>query len=150
VLFRVGVGPNPDMAETVGWDQYVKTVADVARSLPTDQRGNTIVAASNYGEAGSLYLARQAGGAEGQVLPPVYSGSNAFWYWGPPPESATAAIVVGDVPPEQLSRYFSSCTLRARLSSPPGVDNDEAGAAVRYCTGRTASWAVLWPQVNSL
>ena len=150
VLFRVGVGPNPDMAETVGWDQYVKTVADVARSLPTDQRGHTIVAASNYGEAGSLYLARQAGGAEGQVLPPVYSGSNAFWYWGPPPESATAAIVVGDVPPEQLSRYFSSCTLRARLSSPPGVDNDEAGAAVRYCTGRTASWAVLWPQVNSL
>jgi hypothetical protein len=150
VLFRIGTGPNPDMAETVGWDQYVTTVADVARSLPADQRAQTIVTASNYGEAGSLYLARQAGGADGRVLPPVYSGSNAFWYWGPPPESATNAIVVGSVPPEQLARFFTSCTLRARLTSPAGVDNDEADAPVRFCTGRTASWAAVWPRVNSL
>ena len=150
VLFRIGTGPNPDMAETVGWNHYVSTVADVARSLPPSERARTIVATSNYGEAGSMYLARQAGGTDGRVLPPIYSGSNAFWYWGPPPESATNAIVVGDVPPEQLAHFFSSCTQRARLTSPPGVDNDEAGAPVRYCTGRTASWAAVWPKVNSL
>ncbi|MDQ2850419.1 MAG: glycosyltransferase family 39 protein [Actinomycetota bacterium] len=146
-LFTVGMGPNPDMGETVGWDGYVRTVNTVTAALPPGQLAHTVVLASNYGEAGALSLARASGNTP---LPPVYSGDNAFWYWGPPPESATDAVVVGDFPAAQLRTWYATCTLRARLHSPPGVDNSEDGAPVQWCTGRTMSWTRLWPQVNTL
>ena len=142
-LFRVGMGPNPDMGETVGWDGYVATVADVARALPAADSGHTVILTQNYGEAGALTLAR----ATHPDLPPVYSGHDAFFYWGPPAESATTTIVVGKFPP-QLARAFSGCTVAALLTSPAGVDNGEKGAPVRVCTARTAPWAVLWPQLR--
>ena len=148
-LFKVAMGPNPDMGETVGWDGYIRTVASVAATIPAGQATHTIILASNYGEAGALYLARQGDRSAAQ-LPPVYSGHNAFWAWGPPPESATDAIVVGDIPAAHLRSWYTNCTLRTRLHSPRGVDNDEAGAPVRWCTGRTRPWSQLWPQVKTL
>ncbi len=146
-LFKVGMGPNPDMGETVGWDAYTRTVSTVSTATPAGRQSHTIVLASNYGEAGALYLARAGGNTP---LAPVYSGDNAFWYWGPPPESATDAIVVGDFPAAQLRTWYATCTLRARLHSPPGVDNSEDAAPVQWCTGRTSSWTVLWPHVKKL
>lgn len=148
-LFKVAMGPNPDMGETVGWNGYIHTVSTVAATIPAAQATHTIVLASNYGEAGALYLARR-GDHPATDIPPVYSGDNAFWSWGPPPESAINAIVVGDFPAHQLSSWYTACTLRARLHSPPGVNNDEAGEPVRWCTGRTSSWTHLWPQVKTL
>jgi Dolichyl-phosphate-mannose-protein mannosyltransferase len=148
-LFKVGMGPNPDMGETVGWNGYIETVRTVAAAIPGQQAQQTIILASNYGEAGALYLARRAEPASSK-LPPVYSGNNAFWSWGPPPESATNAIVVGDFPADQLRSWYSSCTVQARLQSPPGVDNDEDGEPVRWCTGRISSWTHLWPQIKTL
>lgn len=148
-LFGVGMGPNPDMGETVGWNGYVQTVRTVAAAIPAGQASHTIVLASNYGEAGALYLARR-GAHPAADIPPVYSGHNAFWSWGPPPESATDAIVVGDFSAADLGSLYATCTVRARLHSPPGVDNDEAGQPVRWCTGRTAPWKQLWPHVKKL
>lgn len=147
--FQVGKGPNPDMGETVGWNGYIHTVSTVATSIPAAQASHTIVLASNYGEAGAFYLARRAD-HPGTDMPPVYSGHNAFWYWGPPPESMTSAIVVGDFPIGLLESWYTTCTLRARLDSPRGVANDEAGKPVRWCTGRTSPWTHLWPQVKRL
>lgn len=148
-LFEVGVGANPDMGETVGWNDYIHTVSAVAASIPTAQAAHTIILASNYGEAGALYLARR-GDHPATDLPPVYSGHNAFWSWGPPAESATNAIVVGDFSTTDLRSWYAHCTLRAHLHSPPGVDNEEAGEPVRWCTGRTRPWTRLWPQVKKL
>jgi hypothetical protein len=148
-LFKVAMGPNPDMGETVGWNGYIHTVSSVAAAIPAGQAKHTIVLASNYGEAGALYLARR-GEHPIADLPPVYSGDNAFWSWGPPPESATNAILVGDFSATHLRDWYASCTLQARLHSPTGVDNDEAGEPVRWCTGRTATWTQLWPHVKTL
>ncbi|MEP7178921.1 MAG: glycosyltransferase family 39 protein [Pseudonocardiales bacterium] len=147
--YKIGIGPNPDMGETVGWDSYIHTLSTVAAAIPAGQASHTIVLARNYGEAGALYLAGR-GDHWAAELPPVYSGNNAFWYWGPPPESATDAIVVGEFPAAQLHAWYTTCTLRARLHSPPGVENDEAGEPVSWCTGRTSSWTRLWPHVKRL
>ncbi|MEO8750760.1 MAG: glycosyltransferase family 39 protein [Allobranchiibius sp.] len=147
--FQVGMGPNPDMGETVGWNGYIHTVSAVAAAIPAGRVSQTIILASNYGEAGALYLARRAHHLAADI-PPVYSGNNAFWAWGPPPDWATDAIVVGDFPATQLRTWYTACTLRAQLNSPPGVNNDEAGEPVRWCTGRTSSWTQLWPQVKTL
>jgi len=148
-LFNVAMGTNPDMGETVGWNGYIESVSTVAAAIPTGEASHTVVLASNYGEAGALYLARR-GGHPATSIPPVYSGHNAFWSWGPPPESATDAIVVGDFSTARLHSWFATCTLRAQLLSPPGVENDEAGEPVRWCTGRTRTWTDLWPEVKNL
>lgn len=147
--FEVGMGVNPDMGETAGWEGYIAAVSTVAAAVPAGQAKHTIVLARNYGEAGALYLARSTDYPTTQI-PPVYSGHNGFWYWGPPPESATNAIVVGEFSTTQLRSWYATCTVRDRLRSPPGVDNEEAGQPVRWCTGRTASWAELWPQIKRL
>lgn len=148
--FQVAVAVNPDTAETVGWNGYIHTVADVARSLPAVQHGTAVIITSNYGEAGALALARRQGTPDGRALPPVYSGHNGFGSWGPPPDTARTVIAVGDLAPADLADWFGSCRTAAHLMSPPGVDNEEAGAPVRVCTGRRGSWAALWPRIRHL
>jgi hypothetical protein len=149
-LFQAEVAVNPDGAETVGWNGYLHTVAGVARSLPAGPRGTAVIIASNYGEAGSLTLARREHTPDGQALPPVYSGHNGFGLWGPPPASANTVIAVGDFSESNLSTWFRSCRMVTHLTSPAGVDNQEAGAPVRICVGLRRSWTTLWPSIRVL
>jgi hypothetical protein len=149
-IYQIAAAANPDAGETVGWDGYIATVRDIAATLPPGQRGSAIILAANYGEAGALTRARRRSAADAAVLPPVYSGHNAFAEWGPPPESATTAIVVGEFDPQQLQSWFSQCQQVAHLTSPPGVDNEEDGAPIQICTGRQRPWAELWPAVRRL
>ncbi len=148
--FQVAASVNPDGAETVGWPAYVDTVRQVAAALDPGQRSRTVVVTANYGEAGAIARARRSNPADAAVLPPVYSGHNAFADWGPPPESADTVILVGDLAPAALERWFARCDVVAQLTSPPGVDNEEAGAPVRLCTGPSQPWATLWPDMTHL
>jgi hypothetical protein len=149
-VFRIAVGVNPDAAETVGWPGYVATVRSVAAGLPAEERSSTVILARNYGEAGALARARRLSPEDAALLPPVFSGHNAFADWGPPPATATTALVVGRFPDHQLRSSFGSCRSVATLTSPPGVDNEEAGAPVRVCRGLLRPWVSLWPAVRRL
>ena len=100
--------------------------------------------ASNYGEAGAVL---RYGPADG--LPAVYSGHNGFWYWGPPPASATSVVVVG-FDREQLAPYCGQLRLAAHLDNHVGVPDDEQGAPVWTCSSLRSSWAAIWPRANSL
>jgi hypothetical protein len=149
-IYRISAGVNPDAGETVGWPGHVATVRSVAAGLPAEERTSTVILARNYGEAGALARARRLSSADAALLPPVFSGHNAFADWGPPPETATTALVVGRFPDIQLQSWFGSCRAVATLTSPPGVDNEEAGAPVRVCQGLQRPWVSLWPAVRRL
>jgi hypothetical protein len=149
-IYQIAAAVNPDAGETVGWDGYIATVGDVAATLPPGQRGSAIILARNYGEAGALSRARRRSTVDAAVLPAVYSGHNAFADWGPPPESATTTILVGQFDPQQLQSWFSQCQQVAHLTSPRGVDNEEDGAPIQICSGRQRPWAELWPAVRRL
>ncbi|QDP97523.1 glycosyltransferase family 39 protein [Microlunatus elymi] len=149
-LFKVGVAVNPDSAETVGWNGYIHTIADVASGLPAAERARTVIITGNYGEAGALARARRMHTPDGLRLPPVYSGHNAFWYWGPPPSDATNVILVGYFEPSQPTSWFDRCRQVTTLVSPAGVDNQEAGAPVRICSGPRQPWPRLWPRMAEL
>ena len=69
---------------------------------------------------------------------------------GPPPETATAAVVIGDLPTDLLTADFARCEQLGRLVSPAGVDNDVSDAPNRLCTGRTQLWSILWPALKRL
>jgi hypothetical protein len=146
-LYKIATSVNPDLANEVGWPSFVDTVGEVVTTLPTAELSHAIVLTEVYQQAGALELLRPANGVR---LPPVYSGHNGFWYWGPPPESATDAVVVGDFPPEQLARSYAHCEVRTMVATPPGVHNDLTGIPIRWCTGRLQSWSVLWPELRLL
>lgn len=143
-VFAIASGPNPDLAAEVGWPGYVDQVGEVAASIPAAQRAQTVVLTRSYQEASALQLLRPANGVP---MPAVYSGHNGFWFWGPPPESATDAIIVGDFTPADLATGYAHCELARTVQTPPGIDNDLTNTAIHRCTGLHQPWSVLWPQL---
>ena len=135
---------NYDAGETIGWPAYVREIAAVYRSLPLAQRSATIVLASNYGEAGAVL---RFGPADG--LPAVYSGHNAFWYWGPPPASARSAVAVGFTR-AALTPLCGTLRLAGRLNNHLGVTDQEQGAPVWICSDLRTSWSAAWPRLKFL
>ncbi len=135
---------NYDAGETVGWPAYVQEIAAVYGSLPAAQRSSTVVLTSNYGEAGAVdHYGRVAG------LPSAYSGHNAYWYWGPPPAGAGAAVAVG-FDRVTLAGYCGSLRLAMRLNNHLGVADQEQGAPVWVCTQLRTAWTVIWPRLRDL
>ncbi len=136
------VALNYDAGETIGWPAFVREIAAVYRSLPASQRATVTVLASNYGEAGAV---DRFGPSDG--LPRAYSGHMSFWYWGPPPASATTAIVVG-YPRGQLG-FCGSVRLATRLSNHEQASDDEQGVPAWICRNLHASWRAIWPSQRS-
>jgi len=133
----------PDVANTVGWQQYVATVEGVVVSLPADQRAHAVILTNDYSEASPLVLL-------GKGLPPVYSGHNSFWDWGPPPADRTVVVHVGDWRPADPNEFFVGCHVVATIDNGLGIPNGEQGEAVSVCTGLRAPWTTLWPELRTI
>jgi dolichyl-phosphate-mannose-protein mannosyltransferase len=129
---------NYDLAETIGWQRQVALVARVYHGLPPATRARTTIITGNYGEAGAL---DRFGPADG--LPAAYSGSNNFWYWGPPPARDTSAIAVS-LSPALLHREFATVRRVATFENGLGVSDDEEGVALYLATGLRAPWRQAW------
>jgi 4-amino-4-deoxy-L-arabinose transferase-like glycosyltransferase len=147
---RIGwtAGIDPVPTETVGWPEFVHTVAGVWDGLPAAQRASAVIFTGNYGEAGAINeLGRRAG------LPEAVSGQNNVWYWGPGNDRATTIVAVVQGHPaagaeqlvEQLRHDFSDVRVAATLRNGPGITNQEEGGHVYLCTGPVRSWGALWP-----
>jgi 4-amino-4-deoxy-L-arabinose transferase-like glycosyltransferase len=144
--YAIAVGVNPDLAAEVGWPGYVDQVGEVMARLPAAQRPETVVLTQTYAEAAALDLLRPANGT---TVPSVYSGHNGFWFWGPPPESAVDAIVIGQFSVADLATGYRHCDSAGTVHTPPGVDNDLTGTPIYRCSGLRQPWSVLWPQLAS-
>ncbi len=136
------VSLNYDAGETVGWPTYVSEIAGVYASLPPAERPLTVVLASNYGEAGAVDLYGPA-----DRLPPVYSGQNAYWYWGPPPASSTTALAVG-FDRSKLAPICGTLLLAAHLDNHLGIDDQEQGAPVWVCSRLRSPWKATWQSLR--
>jgi 4-amino-4-deoxy-L-arabinose transferase-like glycosyltransferase len=128
---------NQTARDTVGWPAYVREIGTTYQSLPPAQRASTVIVTDNYGEAGAV-----AKYGPKYRLPAVYSGQNQLFDYGPPPMSATTAIVVGLDDP---STRFRSCTVVAHLDNQVGVSNEEQDRPITVCRGPRMPWTQLWP-----
>ena len=129
--------PVSSMRQIPGaFDQIKHVVA--GKNLSLDQIETTILA-GNYGEAGAI---DRYGPGDG--LPPVFSGANNFWYWGPPPARDRSAIAI-NVDPALLRRLFTTVRQVAVFHNGLGVSDDEQGAVIYRATGLRTSWARAWP-----
>jgi 4-amino-4-deoxy-L-arabinose transferase-like glycosyltransferase len=130
---------NYDLGEEIGWPSEVAALAAAWRDLPPAERGRAILLAGNYGEAGAV---DRYGASFG--LPPVYSGANSYWFWGPPPAADTVVVAV-NVDPALLHREFAHVTQVAVYHNELNVADDEQGAVIDVATGLRSSWAAAWP-----
>ncbi len=130
---------NYDAGEQIGWPELAAAVAAGRETLPADQRAGAISLGRNYGEAGAVH----------RYLPsmPAYSGHNSLYALGPPPAGTRSAIVLG-YPEALLRSWFSDVQRVGTIDNTAGVDNDEQGRAVWRCSGPTAPWSQLWPQMR--
>jgi hypothetical protein len=133
----------PDVANTVGWPQYVATVEGVVSALPADERAHAVILTNDYSEASPLILL-------GTGLPPVYSGHNSYWSWGPPPPDLTVVVHVGDWRPADPGQFFVGCHDVAHIDNGLGIPNGEQGTAVTVCTSLRAPWTTLWPELRTI
>lgn len=119
------------------------TVERVVAGLPAAERTRAVILTNDYSEASPLVLL-------GSNLPPVYSGHNSFWSWGPPPDDRTVVVHVGDWRPADYGAYFTGCRVVATIDNRYGVQNAERGEPVSVCTGLRAPWSVMWPQLRTI
>lgn len=137
---------NPVPAETIGWPEFVHTVAGVWHSLPAPQREGAVLFTGNYGEAGAI---NELGATQG--LPTAVSGHNSEWFWGPgnPHATTVVAVLPGNVTNvHAFTALFAHVRLAATIHNDEGVSNQEEGGHVYVCTGPVLSWGALWPSLR--
>ncbi|MFP3990154.1 glycosyltransferase family 39 protein [Streptomyces sp. E11-3] len=135
---------NREQGEQIGWPELVATAADGWRRIPAADRSRAVLVAQNYGEAGAL---ARFGPEHG--LPEPYSGHMGYADWGPPPESANGPVLLvrqSDAP--GIDRHFTGCRQVGRVDNGHGLENEEQHAAVLLCSGTSAPWSALWPELR--
>ena len=130
-----------NVGDTIGWPQLVSAVAAQDAALARAGQPPTSIFTGAYGEAGALDIL-----GSGYRLPPVLSGHNTCWMWGPGQASDRTVLVVDAL--GQLSPYFASCRLLATFNPPYHVQNDWTDLQIGVCTGPVARWNVIWPYLR--
>jgi hypothetical protein len=132
---------HADLGDTVGWPQLTGTVAAQDAALVHAGQPPTSIFIGYYGEAAALDVLGTA-----DRLPPVLSGHNAYWMWGPGRASDAVVLVVDAL--GQLRPDFASCRRLTTDDAPYHVHNDWTNIQIGVCTGPVASWRTLWPHLR--
>jgi 4-amino-4-deoxy-L-arabinose transferase-like glycosyltransferase len=88
------------LGDRFGWDTLTQTMERLYAGLPPAERARACVLTGNYGEASALSLL----GAPGR-LPPIISGHNNYYLWGPGPCTGRVLIVLGYAPDALAQAY---------------------------------------------
>ena len=129
------------IADGIGWPQLAAEVAAQDAALTRAGQPPASIFTGAYAEAGAL----DAYGRQ-YHLPPVISGHNTFWLWGPGDASDGTVLYVDAA--GQLRPYFASCRQLAVYNPPEQVRNDWNDLAIGVCTGPSGSWKTLWPHLK--
>jgi Dolichyl-phosphate-mannose-protein mannosyltransferase len=129
------------LGDTIGWPQLTSAVAAQDAALVRAGQSPTSIFTGYYAEAGALDVLGSA-----DHLPPVLSGHNAYWMWGPGRASDRIVLVVDAL--GKLRPYFASCRPLTTYHAPYHLQNDWTGLQIGVCTGPAASWRTLWPHLK--
>lgn len=124
------------IADRLGWPALVEAVEASVGALSDEERARAVVFTANYGQAGAL---EQLGGSV--AMPPVISGHNNYWLWGPGPFAPSVMLAVG-VPAADLEPFFEDVAFAATVETPFAM---ERRITVYICRGPIGSIFDLWP-----
>ncbi|RJQ72208.1 glycosyl transferase, family 39 [Pseudonocardiaceae bacterium YIM PH 21723] len=124
------------------WEQVAASTGEAYQHLPVRIRERTAVMADSFWSIGALDTL----GPEHGLPDEVYGGHRGAWYFGAPPESATAVLYLGD-DNRVLRDGFDSATQVGTVRAPQSLYD---GAPIFLYQGREKSWDSLWPQLRTL
>jgi hypothetical protein len=129
-----------DLREEIGWNQLVRTVAQIRDSLPADERAHLGITTGNYGEYGAIEILGRA-----YHLPEPIGTTNSEWYWGYPTPPPTTLIVLG-LTREEADSIFTGCRLAGHNGNSLGVKNEESEyhPDIFLCGPLRFPWAAAW------
>ena len=119
-LKQFALAHNGDLREEIGWDELVRTVAQIRDSLPADQQAHLGITTGNYGEYGAIDILGRAYG-----LPEPIGTTNSEWYRGYPTPPPTTLIVLG-VSERDANSIFTDCRFAGHNGNSEGVKNEES------------------------
>jgi len=128
-------------ADQFGWNEIVAKTAEVWRSIPEGERNDCGIVAQDYGQAGSVdFLGPRYG------LPPVLSGHQTWWIWGPRGHSGNCLVIMDD-DPENLNALFEHVVyLGASAPNPYAL---ESKLPFYLCRGpKFGTLTDLWPKLK--
>ena len=129
-----------DYADMLGWEEQVRTIAGVYRSLTPEQQRAAVIVAGNYGEAGAIdYYGPRHG------LPKAVSAAGSYWFFGPGSRTGEVVIAVG-VPRDSLVPVFDSVRTAA-VSRQRWVVPEEREVPVQLAFGIRAPLQAIWPSL---
>jgi len=144
---KLDVGaPLPSFfADQFGWPELVASIAGARDALPPEQRARAVVLAQDYGIASAVDLY-----GPGLGLPPATSGHNSYWYWGPPPDDATAVLLIGPLDHDHaVARRL--CGKLERVAETPGSEWNmpyERRRPIFACTDLVAPFSSAWRELR--
>ena len=131
---------SEDLREEIGWNQLVRTVAQIRDSLPADEQAHLGITTANYGEYGAIEILGRA-----YHLPEPIGTTNSEWYWGYPTPPPTTIIVLG-LSSEEANSIFTGCRLAGHNGNSLGVRNEESvdHPDIFLCGPLRFPWAEVW------
>ncbi|MFJ4654924.1 hypothetical protein ACIP5Y_26930 [Nocardia sp. NPDC088792] len=121
-----------------GWHELTAEVVHDYDALPPPERAHAVIIADTYWQASALdQLGRKQ-------LPPIYSPSRGFGYFGTPPDDATAVLAVGGYE-AVLRTQFDHVDAVGKVDSRLGFSGNTQNVTIWRCTGQKKPWAQVWP-----
>lgn len=138
-LMRHALANNGDLREEIGWDDLVRTVAQIRDALPPDQQAHLGITTGNYGEYGAIDVLGRA-----YALPEPIGTTNSEWLRGFPADPPTTIIALG-IRPEEANQLFTDCRVVAHNNS-QGVRNEESTDHpwIFLCGPLRWRWSDVW------
>ena len=138
-LKEIALKTNGDLREEFGWDEMVKTVADIRDALPPEQQKDYGVLVGNYGEQGAIEILGPA-----YHLPVPISPTNSAWLRGYPVPPPSTLIVVG-FREKWVNEAFTACRVAGHNGNSLGIKNEELDHPDIYvCGPPRKSWPDYW------
>ena len=131
------------LGDRFGWDTMTAQVASIYDALPTGERAQTCILTTNYGEAGALQFLGTK-----YHLPPVISGHNNYFLWGPGKCSGQTLIVVGDGFTTSDLRQTYADVRQVALTSCQYCQPEEYQAPIFVCTRPLGSPLGKWQMLK--
>jgi 4-amino-4-deoxy-L-arabinose transferase-like glycosyltransferase len=138
---ETGVLPQ-NFADRFGWEELAATMSAVYRSLPAKDQVKACILTSNYGEAGALQFYSSK-----YDLPPVISGHNSYYLWGPGSCTGDVLLYLGQAKVDDLEQVFADArqvaVTQCQYCMP--FEND---LPIFLCRGIKVSLDQAWPQTK--
>ena len=130
-------------ADQFGWEEMVGSVAHVYHHLPPEDEKRAAIFCQNYGEAGAIdFFGPKLG------LPPVISGHQNYFLWGPRDWTGEVALVL-DTNDDDARELFGSVEDLGQVVSSPWAMPFERRRHIYLCRDLKVSVREVWPRVKN-